>query len=498
MTTTKALASGEVHPVRGDSHDLRHRQHIAQFYADDTFLLKTLGRFIGTALGGGDSAIIVAMPEHRDALTRNLKRSGLDIPKLMQQGRYIALDAVETLSMFMLSGWPDAALFAEVMGGLLQQSRDRAESKEPQVAIFGEMVSVLWAQGKLEAALRLEQLWNDLAHLHSFALHCGYPLKDFYREEHGELFQRICQEHSCVIPGESYASLPSEDDRLRNVTHLQQRAVALENEIRERKRVELDLRVAHDELEGRVLERTLELERGNQEFARQAEVLESTNQSLRQLSARLLRVQDEERRRIARDLHDSTGQMVALLCMNLHALEAEATKASPELAKAVSESIPVVNQIASELRTISYLLHPPLLDEMGLMSALRWYAEGFAERSGLKVDLELESEFGRLSPELETAIFRVVQECLTNVHRHSGSPSAVIRMYESSCEGLIVEVEDKGKGIASEKQLAMAAGVGLRGIRERIQDFHGRLEIVSGAQGTLVKVALPPTRPDGA
>ncbi len=491
MSTKPVAPLGEAHTLLPDWHDHDHQSHVAQFYADDAFLLKTLSRFIGTALGAGDSAIAIATPEHREELVRKLKRRGLDMAKIAAQGRYVTLDAAETLSKFMLDGWPDPALFGEVIGGLVGQTQAKAEGHDRRLAVFGEMVSLLWTQGKLEAALRLEQLWNELARVHTFTLHCGYPLKDFYREDHGDLFLKICQEHSAVIPGESYAALATEEARLRNITHLQQRAQALENEIAERRRVEQELRVTHDELEKRVLERTIELQEKNMQIVQQAEVLESANQSLRQLSARLLRVQDDERRRIARDLHDSTGQIVALLSMNLSALETEAQKTSPELAKAISENMQIVNQVSGELRTISYLLHPPLLDEMGLVSALRWYVEGFGQRSGVKVNLELGCDIGRLSRELETAIFRVIQECLTNIHRHSESPTAAIRMYQASGR-LILEVEDKGKGIAPEKQsMPAATGVGLRGMRERIKDFHGELEIASSNEGTLVKVAVP-------
>ncbi len=492
MSTTKPLGSldeSRVPPPEWREQD--RRSHVAQFYADDAFLLKTLSRFIGTALGAGDSAIAIGTPEHCEALARNLKRRGLDMARIAAQGRYVTADAAETLSKFVVDGWPDAVLFAEVIGGLVVRTKAKAESREQRLAVFGEMVTLLWTQGKLEAALHLEQLWNDLARVHSFDLHCGYPLKEFYREDHGDLFLKICQEHSTVIPGESYAALATEEARLRNITLLQQRAQALENEITERKRAEQELRLAHAELERRVHQRTVELEAKNSQIVQQAEVLESANQSLRQLSARLLRVQDDERRRIARDLHDSTGQIVALLGMNLYALGVEAGKTSPELAKAISENIQIVNQVSGELRTISYLLHPPLLDEMGLASALRWYVEGFAQRSGVKVNLDLACDFGRLGRELETAIFRVIQECLTNIHRHSGSPTAAIRIYLSS-GSLILEIEDYGKGMALEKQSTTAApGVGLRGMRERIKDLHGELEIASDEKGTRVRVAVP-------
>jgi signal transduction histidine kinase len=502
MSTAKNVGSLGASPAPPpDWQDHHRRGHVAQFYSDATFLIKALSRFIGTALGAGDSAIVIAAHERRAALVRSLRHRGLDIPTLTKQGRYVTLDAVETLSKFMLNGLPDEALFIEFMGDLFARATSKSEglanpeSKAPRLAVFGEMVAPLWAQGNAPAALRLEQLWNALAETHAFSLHCGYPIKDFYREEHGDLFLRICQEHSGVIPGESYAGLPSEAERLRNITHLQQRAQALENEIAERKRAEQELRLAHDELERRVIERTNELEQKNLQIAKQAEILESTNQGLRQLSARLLRVQDNERRRIARDLHDSTGQVVALLSMNLSALESEAEKISPALAESIAENAKIVNQVSSELRTISYLLHPPMLDEMGLESALRWYVEGFSQRSGIKVSLDLACDFGRLSSDLETAVFRVIQECLTNIHRHSESYTATIRLYQFS-GNLVLQVQDQGKGIAPEKLSKMTSssgvsGVGLRGMRERIKDFYGEFEIASGSEGTQVKVAIP-------
>jgi signal transduction histidine kinase len=475
-------------------HNYDANGHVAQFYADPSYLIDTLSEFIGRALGAGDSAIAVATAENRDALARSLKHRGLDIAGIAKQGRYVALDAAETLSTFMASDWPDAKLFEKVMGKLVAETKENAKAKDKRLAVFGEMVSVLWAQGKMEAALRLERLWNELARTHSFALHCGYPMSGFYREDHGELFMKICEEHSGVIPGETYASLTSEGARLRNITHLQQRALALENEVAERKRAEQDLCLAHDVLEQRVLDRTFELEAKNLKIVEQTRELEAANKGLRQLSSSLLRVQDDERKRLARDLHDSTGQIVALLSMNLSALESEAEDVDPRLAKSIAENSQLVNQISTELRTLSYLLHPPLLDEMGLESALQWYLDGFGKRSGIAVTLKVPGNLGRLASDLETAIFRVIQECLTNTHRHSGSATACIELYPSAGQ-LILQIKDAGKGIAPEKLSTFSSsgmpGIGLRGIRERIKDFEGELEITSDEKGTQVKISIP-------
>ena len=239
------------------------------------------------------------------------------------------------------------------------------------------------------------------------------------------------------------------------------------------------LRKAQGELEARVQERTADLD--------------SANDNLRELSARLLQLQDDERRRIARELHDSVGQMLAALNMNLSTVRADVERLA-KTANALTDSENLVQQMSSEVRTISHLLHPPLLDEAGLASALRWYVDGFVLRSKIKVALDLPEDFGRLPRESETAIFRVVQECLTNIHRHSGSPIARIRLRQRD-DHVSVEIEDKGKGIPPEKQEEMnssgAPGVGIRGMRERLRQLGGALEFRSNGSGTLVTVELP-------
>ncbi len=246
-----------------------------------------------------------------------------------------------------------------------------------------------------------------------------------------------------------------------------------------RRRHNQRLQKGQAELEGRVQERTAELD--------------TVNKSLRELSARLLQLQDDERRRIARELHDSVGQLLVGLTMNLSVVRADIDRLS-KTAAALTDSEALVQEMSKEVRTISHLLHPPLLDEAGLSSAVRWYTEGFAQRSKIKVDLDLPADFGRLSPELETAIFRVVQECLTNIHRHSGSPIAKIRLLRLNGE-VHVEVKDKGKGIPIEKREEMASagmpGVGIRGMRERMRQLGGALEITSNGDGTVILARLP-------
>ncbi len=217
-------------------------------------------------------------------------------------------------------------------------------------------------------------------------------------------------------------------------------------------------------------------------------------ESLRLLSGRLLHLQDQERRRIARELHDSAGQLLAALSMNLSLVGAEPGDIAPRAAKALQESVGLVQELSRELRTISHLLHPPLLDEVGLASGLRSYLDGFTERSKIRVDLELPGDLGRLQQDLETAIFRIVQECLTNIHRHSESPVARIRISRSDGQ-VCLEVEDEGKGIPQEKRVGMDSGgtpgVGIRGMRERLRQLGGTLEIKSHGRGTVVVARLP-------
>jgi PAS domain S-box-containing protein len=223
--------------------------------------------------------------------------------------------------------------------------------------------------------------------------------------------------------------------------------------------------------------------------------LEDATGKLRELSGSLLQTQDEERRRIARELHDGVGQLIVAVNLNLSKINSEKEKLSPAARQSLEENSRLIEQASQEIRTMSHLLHPPLLDEVGLESALRWYGDGFAERSNITVTMDLSPGFSDGLPrDLALSLFRIVQECLTNVHRHSGSPAAYVRIVRSPSE-ITLEVKDDGKGIAPGMQSKISSGassgVGLRGMRERIRQFGGRLEIRSDEQGTQVIAALP-------
>ena len=215
---------------------------------------------------------------------------------------------------------------------------------------------------------------------------------------------------------------------------------------------------------------------------------------LHDLSARLLDLQDEERRRIARELHDTTAQTLSALCMTLSLADRRGADAASTQSLLV-ESQALADQALKEVRTLSYLLHPPLLDELGLSGAVRDYADGFAERSGVRVDLELPSNLGRLPKDVETALFRVMQECLTNIHRHSGSRTASIRLSRTP-SGVHLEVRDTGRGMpegweAEPGSSLHRLGVGIAGMRERVRQLGGRLDIRSSAIGTIITAIVP-------
>jgi len=580
-------------------HDHDFHGHVVQFYTGDAALLGAVSRFIGTALGAGDAAVVIATRAHRDQLFQQLKERGFDVSGTVRQGRLIAVDAAETLSRFMLDGWPDPERFASVVGGLFDQLRAVTGTEQPRVAAFGEMVALLWAEGHSEAAIRLEELWNDLARTHSFSLHCAYPITNFNRDEDGDAFLRICAAHSAVIPDESYTALSTDEERLRSISYLQQKVQALETAKTERSRAQNSLRSKQSELAD-FLENAVEgvqrvgagqkilwankallhllgyspeeyvghqfsefhldenvfaeywrrLMRGediydcpaelrckdgsikqvqiysnglweNGEFIhtrcfvrdvteqkraeqalRESETnlrlandrlesqVEQRTAALQQLSTRVLRLQDAERRRIARELHDSLGQYLVGLKLNLDML-----RQTPDQAGLWTQSQELMEQCVSEIRTLSYLLHPPMIDDVGLASAARWLVDGIAQRSGIQVTLDAPRDMARLPAEVEIGLFRVLQEGLTNVHRHSGASAANVLIRQEARQ-IILEIKDNGRGIRQEALsrfdlTGAGMGVGLSGMRERVRELGGRMKVKADSQGTSLLIVIP-------
>jgi len=569
----------------------RHSAHTVQFYREDRFLVEALTQYIGTALTNGDAAIVIATEAHIAALARDLHANGFDIAKAVAEGRYQSFDAAEVLSQIMADGTLDESRFTSLMRGIIGQASSAAKRDRPCIAVFGEMVALLWAGGKHAAAIRLEELWNDLARTHSFALRCAYPMSEFAERSHAASFARICAQHSAVIPDESYTALFSDDERARRVAELQQKLEALEKEkaLHESERQlrllvesvqdfaifmldtggrirtwnmgaqrikgykaaeiigqhfscffsEADIRAGKPQRElevaareGRVEEEGWRIRKDGSKFwanviiaavkddagnvigfgkvtrditermsAQRAleesqRKLQDSEKSLRQLSFHLLRTQDEERRRIGRDLHDSLGQNLAVLKMKLDSLLAKSHENHSNDAKDLRQCAQLTEDAVKEVRTISYLLYPPMLEEMGLKSAIPWYLEGFMKRSGIVTDFEISPDFKRLPSDIELALFRVLQESLTNVHRHSGSPTADVRLFVN--EGAVVlKIIDQGHGVNAQdseksgQDWIGALGVRLRGMSERMRQVGGSLEVSSTADGTIVTATVP-------
>jgi PAS domain S-box-containing protein len=227
----------------------------------------------------------------------------------------------------------------------------------------------------------------------------------------------------------------------------------------------------------------------NEVRSRTAELLDAQTK-LQELSAKLMLAQDEERRRLARELHDSTGQTLTAIQLNLSVLMHE-FPLSPVSRARIEQTVELTNHAIGEVRTISHLLHPPMLDEAGLCIALRTFIEGFEERSRITVATDLPAAFERLSPEMETALFRIVQECLTNVHRHSGSKEASIRLSREN-GWVMLEVADVGRGMSlGNNGSSQKTGVGIRGMQERVRLLNGVMEFLDARPGTLVRIKLP-------
>src|SRR5579872_457271 len=272
---------------------------------------------------------------------------------------------------------------------------------------------------------------------------------------------------------------------------------ALTAEVREKQEAQQELRIAHGELEHRVLLRTQELSQALGRLRAEASVRQHTEERLRHLSLRLMTLQDEERRRIARELHDTCGQTLAAMKMSI-ALVRQGDKSAPGFQLLIDDLNALTDEALQEVRTASYLLHPPLLDEAGIASAARWFVEGFSRRSGIRVQCEIPEKMDRPSRPCELVLFRILQEGLTNVHRHSGASAARVRLDRNS-DHMELEIADNGKGISEERRRQFEnsgkSGVGITGMRERVHELGGHLEVRSLHPGTSVCVALPLANP---
>jgi PAS domain S-box-containing protein len=673
--------------------------HTVQFYGDDGVLLHELDNYIGSALVSGSSAVVIATVGHIDNLAVRLKGQGVDLAKATAESRYVALEATDFLSKFMENGLPHPVRFSEVMGGIITRAAGASRGEDRRVVAFGEMVALLWAEGNAEGAIQLEKLWNQLAKIYSFALHCAYPIQGFSRQEMTESLLSICAEHTGIVRdgsnikgtpndltlrsaewhqmeepfrlfvesvrdyaifmldtegrvatwnagaerikgykaaeiiGKHFSTFYSGEDvlagkpqtllnqalkdghvedegwRVRKdgstfwagvtITPVRDHAGRLlgfgkvTRDLTERRRGELALRRSEERArlfiesvkdyaifmldpdgfvstwntgaerlkrykaseiigqhfsrfyteedlrsgkpawelevakkEGRFEDEGWRLRKdgsrfwanviitairndsgtllgfskvtrdatgrmlGQRALEQSQRKLQESERSLRDLSLHLIRTQDEERRRIGREIHDSLGQYLAALKIKLDMM-----CSSPPTPEEI-ECSGLLDECTKEVRTISYLLYPPMLEEMGLKSAIPWYLDGFSKRSGIETALTIPNDLPRLSRDAELVLFRVLQEGLTNVQRHSESRTVEIAISHSS-EGVVLTVTDHGKGLPAEilekgsQDWMGSLGVGLRGMSERLQQIGGVLELSSDENGTQVRATVP-------
>lgn len=444
--------------------------HRVQFYKDEPFLIRSVAQHLAASLRDGGSAIVLATKVHRGEILQELAK--LEIPADTLFHRYVAHDASEALSEFMRNDLPDPARFNDFARNLLRAAQSNAASVSSPISAFGEMVAVLWQEGKREAAVQLEQLWNDFIRSHSLSLLCAHPLSHFSSAEDHRLFSHICSQHSSVVPSEQFAALIEDNQRAREIAVLQQRAESLALEVEARRVAEARLQAVQAELECLVEQRT---------------------SALRKLSLQVLKLQDLERRRIARELHDSLGQEFVGLRVNF-----DLARRSPQDAELWKRCDALLSRCIDEVRTLSNLLHPPMIEDAGFASAAEWYIEDFSRRSGMNVSFSASGELSRLPEYLKLVLFRILQEALLNVYRHAHATAGEVCV-QRSAELVVLEVKDNGVGIPRDKlarfnRNGTGMGVGLTGMRERVRDLGGKFELTSGATGTIIRVSVPASR----
>lgn len=459
------ISIGDTHAPRTNWSEGENCSHVVQFYADDTFLERSLAELISTALNAGDSAVAIATEAHRIGLAERLVELGLNVVALREQGRYTAVDASATLNEFMVGELPDPERFATIGGGLIDRA-SAAGSQSRRVVAFGEMVALLWQRGNREGAIRLEALWNDLAKTRLFALRCAYPMSGFGRQEDAEQFRQVCATHTAVIPEESYAELATEGERLQNISQLQQRTRALESET----------------AKGSVM-------------AREIETRKHAQAELAEFSGQLMRTQDDERHHVARQLHEAISQDLVALQIGLQMMEKEGS--ALRRVNFMRDARDTVARCIRELRSLTYILHPPLLDDVGLASAISWYAGCFSERNGIRVTLDLPATNLRLATRIELTLFRILQEALMNFENHSETTSVAVRLQVDAAEAVlevtVPSTRVAGAEVAGDDNGSHLNPLVLMGIRQRLSELGGRLEVEASASGTHLRAVTPIT-----
>jgi len=462
---------------RSDWSEMGEREHFVQLYETDAFLLTSLCGYIGAGLRAGDACIVVATQGVREGLEERLRADGVDVAAALTRGQYIALDAAEMLSTFMVLGAPEPGRFAQVFGEIIRQATEGRR----RVRVFGEMVALLWTEGNHAGAIRLEELWNDLHGAHRFSLFCGYPMRIVGGEALAEALGAMCGAHTRVIPAESYAALASPEDRLRAIVLLQQKAQSLEAEIAERKRIEESLRESEAALHRALYLRDEFLSAISHDLKTPLTVLKGQAQMLRRRATR-----------------GALGEDTILA--GLEQIESK----SRQMAELIDELLDVTRLSAGE----ELQLDRRMVD---LVALTRNVATDHAELTNHHRVVILSEEPDLIGSWDRLRLARVIENLVSNAIKYSprGGDITVTLIREKSPEGdyAVLAVQDWGMGIAEDDLpciferfyrgknagSAMAgAGLGLAGVRQIVEQHGGTIAVDSReGVGSTFTVRLP-------
>lgn len=473
---TEATGPHRLNPV--DTGPARHA-HTVQFYDDDATLVSRASGQVSDALRSGGTAVVIASPGHRDAIAARLVAGGHDIARDRETGRYTSLDASRTLATIMVNGEVDAARFDTVVGGQVRQAAALAARNGGPTVISGELVTLLAMDGKHEAAIDLEHLWNDLGRRHDFALHCGYPMRAFSQTDDVAVIARICDAHTDVEPAESYTTLPTPDERSRQIVLLQQKASALEQEVVVRARVEAALHEQYRELQAALVAR--------EEFlAVAAHELRTPMTGLRG-NAQMLR----------RSLRQGREISPERMARSLDAIDALSLRLNHLITRLLD---------ASQIQAGTLGLNPAPTDLVALAGTAidqQPHIEGHA--------IELEGP-DHLNATIDAVrIEQVVTSLIDNSIRHNPVGGTVtVRVADLGAGGAEISVTDTGPGIPREQREAVFtgyrqgreperfAGIGLGlFVSRQIVELHGGSMRIEDPDhpGTRVVITLPATAP---
>jgi signal transduction histidine kinase len=482
-------------------------EHLVRFYRDESLLVDEIAEFAGGALRLGDSAIVIATRPHLEAAARLLQAAVPQFEGGRTGGRYIALEAVQVLEEVSIDGSPDRERFRRVIGDVLTAARAAANREIPRIAVFGEMVALLWAENRRNAALRLEQLWNELAKTEDFALLCAYPIGAFGRAEDAAAFEAVCTEHSAVLPVEGSAELTAEGDFYREFARLQQKAEALEMEIAARMKLEEQLRAANDDLERRVEQRTQELLE-SEARRRDGQKLEAIgrlasgiahdfnnlltviNGNVEMLLNRLeyasaMREEAEEIRDATESAIALAGQLLAFgrkqtLQSKVQDLNDVIRGCHGLLRRAIGEDIALVLELQAELP-------PVLVDAVHMQQAIINLAVNARDAMPDGGRLTLRTTAGSLAAAAGRSDGEV------------GRRAAVLEMSDSGC-GMPPEVRERiFEPFFTTKPVGKGTGLGLSMVHGVVKQFGGDIEVETmPGNGTTVRIYLPAAEATGS